>query len=114
MAGVSQERDTPLCPLRQRIAIEQRPLERLIDRGEDRRHLRMPSLVVPYRVGDGPAIRPLFACPGGLFADRDKVQKSARGNVIMDKMSARSHPVCDIEREAEMRDALRRRKPSIR
>jgi len=76
MAGVPQQRDAPLRPFRKRIAIEQRPFERLIDRVENRRKLRMPPLIFPCGIGDRTAVGTLLPRPGRLFADRDKVQES--------------------------------------
>src|ERR1700741_344181 len=114
MARVAKERDTPLRPFRKWIAIEQRPLERLIDSVENRRNLRMPPLIDFCGIGDRTAVRPLFPRPGRLFADRHKVQKSTGGNEVVDKVSAGSHPVRDVKRQAEMRDAFRRREPPVR
>src|ERR1700756_5727541 len=113
MTSVAQKRDTPLRPFRKWITIKQPPLERLIDRGEDRRNLRMPTLIVLCGLGDRTAVRPLFARPGRFFADRDKVQKSTGGNVVVDKVSAWSHPVCDIKWKAEIGDAFRGSEPPV-
>jgi len=109
-----QQRDTPLRPFRKWIAIEQRPFERLIDRRENRRNLRMPPLIVLCGIGNRTAVGPLFPRPGRLFADRYKVQKSTGGNVVVDKVSAWPHPVRDIKWKAEMRDAFRGSEPPIR
>src|ERR1700688_4269458 len=98
MTRISQKSYASLSPFGQWIAIEQRPFERLVDSRQDRRNLRMPPLIVFYGVAYRTAIRPLFSRPARLLADRYEVQKSAGGNVVMDKVSARPHPVCDIER----------------
>jgi hypothetical protein len=56
----------------------------------------------------------LFSRPSRLFADRYKVQKSTGGNVVVDKVSAWPHPVCDIKWKAEVRDAFSGSKSPIR
>jgi hypothetical protein len=114
MTCVSQKCDTPLRPFWKWIVIEQRPLERLVNRAKDRRNLRMPPLIVFCGIGDRTAVRPLFSCPARLFAHRYKVQKSAGGNVVVDKMYVWPHPVCDIKCKVEMGDAFSGSKPPIR
>jgi len=74
----------------------------------------MPSLIILQGIGDRTAIRPLFSRPGRLFADRYEVQKSTGGNVVVDKVSAWPHPVCNIKWKAEVRDAFSGSKSPIR
>ena len=114
MTRVSQKRHAPESPFGQRISIEQCPLERLIDRREDRRDLAdaTPHSSLRHRRlnrGSDHCSR----VHARFFANCYKVQKTAGRNVIVDEVSAWPDPVCDIEREAEMRDAFCGSKPPI-
>ena len=72
---IAQQCAPALRPARQRRAVEQRPDERLVDRSDDRVHLRVPALERGERVPDLAAIGPRLARPGVLIEDRDEVDQ---------------------------------------
>ena len=58
MAGIAEERRAPDRPAFERRPVEERPDERLVDRGEDPAYLLMPAFVLGKRGRDVALVGP--------------------------------------------------------
>ena len=114
MAGVAEQGDVADRPALQRLAIEQRPYETRIGRGDDPANLWMPAVERDERALDRGAIGPVLAVPRVVLGPPDEIQQPAARDEVVHEVPAGADPRLRADLEVEPGETLGRDQSAIR